>query len=201
MIHGLRLACLFWHTLFTDCGREAVEHHRAEMNLPKKVLIVLLCVIGTDMVLRRYVVRRLTEYAPPQDASPCTKRLSEIERQWMHCFGGSVELFLSADYKLPEDAFNWWKVRRRLTRKQPQPFTRPSSFFVCLTIGCYHATHNRRDSNARFVRVPAFTAWAAQLQCLQWDSGQAVWDDPTQSRSERAPPRQLQDVFSGGEFC
>ncbi|XP_036949323.1 CMP-N-acetylneuraminate-beta-galactosamide-alpha-2,3-sialyltransferase 1-like [Acanthopagrus latus] len=62
------------------------------------------------------VYNRGLKYAPPQDASPCTKRLSEIERQWMHCFGRSVELFLSADYKLPEDAFNWWK-RLQLERR------------------------------------------------------------------------------------
>lgn len=80
-------------------------------------------------------------------------------------------------------------------------FHRAIKLFVRATIGCYHTTHNRCNSNVCFVCVSAFTAWAAQLQCLHWDSGQAVWDDPTRSRSVRAPPWPLQDLCSGGEFC
>uniref|UniRef100_A0A671UST1 CMP-N-acetylneuraminate-beta-galactosamide-alpha-2,3-sialyltransferase 2 n=2 Tax=Sparus aurata TaxID=8175 RepID=A0A671UST1_SPAAU len=102
-------------------GGEIVEHHRAEMNLRNKALIVLLCMIGTDVILRGYVLRRFTEYTLPQDASPCTKLLSESERRRMHCCE-SVELFLSADYELPEDAFNWWK-RLQLERRNFSAYT------------------------------------------------------------------------------
>lgn len=147
----------FFDIRSSQIGGEIVEHHRAEMNLRNKALIVLLCMIGTDVILRGYVLRRFIEYTLPQDASPCTKLLSESERRRMHCCE-SVELFLSADYELPEDAFNWWKVRRHLTRKQSQPFTGPTGLFVSVTIGCYHTIHNRCNSKVRFVCVSAFTA-------------------------------------------
>ncbi|XP_073319055.1 CMP-N-acetylneuraminate-beta-galactosamide-alpha-2,3-sialyltransferase 1-like [Pagrus major] len=79
------------------------------MKLRMKVLFALLCVTGIGVILNGRVLRGLAEYALPEDTSPCTKRLSEDDRRLMHCFNKSVEPFLSANYSLPEDAFNWWK--------------------------------------------------------------------------------------------
>ncbi|XP_038580007.1 CMP-N-acetylneuraminate-beta-galactosamide-alpha-2,3-sialyltransferase 1-like [Micropterus salmoides] len=76
-----------------------------------KMFVVLLCVTGI-WVLRGHVSRMLSEYfSQLQDTYPCAfdKCLSEDDLWSMLHLNTSVEPFLSAQYNLSEDAFNWWK--------------------------------------------------------------------------------------------
>uniref|UniRef100_A0A8D0D234 CMP-N-acetylneuraminate-beta-galactosamide-alpha-2,3-sialyltransferase 1 n=1 Tax=Sander lucioperca TaxID=283035 RepID=A0A8D0D234_SANLU len=76
------------------------------MKLKEKALIVLLCVTAICVSWRGYRPCSL-----PQDKSPCAceRCLSEDDLWFMKRFNKSVEPFLSANYNLSEDVFNWWK--------------------------------------------------------------------------------------------
>uniref|UniRef100_A0A8D0D4K7 CMP-N-acetylneuraminate-beta-galactosamide-alpha-2,3-sialyltransferase 1 n=1 Tax=Sander lucioperca TaxID=283035 RepID=A0A8D0D4K7_SANLU len=85
------------------------------MKSKEKALIVLLCVTTICVSWRGYRPCSL-----PQDKSlcACERCLSEDDPWFMKRFNKSVEPFLSANYNLSEDAFNWWKVSCKLARKQ-----------------------------------------------------------------------------------
>ncbi|XP_038581740.1 CMP-N-acetylneuraminate-beta-galactosamide-alpha-2,3-sialyltransferase 1-like [Micropterus salmoides] len=88
------------------------------MKAKVRMFVVLLCVTGI-CVLRGHVSRGFSEHLNQlQDTNPCAcdKCLSEDDLWSMPRFNTSVEPFLSAQYNLSEDAFNWWKhlqVERR----------------------------------------------------------------------------------------
>ncbi|XP_044027429.1 CMP-N-acetylneuraminate-beta-galactosamide-alpha-2,3-sialyltransferase 1-like isoform X2 [Siniperca chuatsi] len=79
------------------------------MNSKVRVIIFLLCVTGISVFLNGHVLGRYSKYFfQLQDTSPCAceKCLSEDD---LNFFNKSVEPFLSANYILSEDTFNWWK--------------------------------------------------------------------------------------------
>ncbi|XP_037651473.1 CMP-N-acetylneuraminate-beta-galactosamide-alpha-2,3-sialyltransferase 1-like [Sebastes umbrosus] len=74
-------------------------HHTAKMVKKGMVLIVVLGVTSISVFWR-------INMTPP---CACDRCLSEDDPWFMQRFNKSVEPFLSANYKLSEDAFNWWK--------------------------------------------------------------------------------------------
>ncbi|XP_074470030.1 CMP-N-acetylneuraminate-beta-galactosamide-alpha-2,3-sialyltransferase 1-like [Sebastes fasciatus] len=81
-------------------------HHTAKMVKKGMVLIVVLGVTSISVFWR-------INMTPP---CACDRCLSEDDPWFMQRFDKSVEPFLSANYKLSGDAFNWWKqlqVERR----------------------------------------------------------------------------------------
>uniref|UniRef100_A0A8C9Z7R1 ST3 beta-galactoside alpha-2,3-sialyltransferase 1 n=1 Tax=Sander lucioperca TaxID=283035 RepID=A0A8C9Z7R1_SANLU len=83
------------------------KRHTAKMKLKVRALMFLLCVTTICVLWRGYRPCSL-----PQEKSPCAceRCLSEDDPWFMKRFNKSVEPFLSANYNLSEDAFNWWKV-------------------------------------------------------------------------------------------
>ncbi|XP_070703074.1 CMP-N-acetylneuraminate-beta-galactosamide-alpha-2,3-sialyltransferase 1-like [Pempheris klunzingeri] len=77
------------------------------MNSKVKALVFLLCVTGVGVYLRAYV----PHYSQLQDTRlcACEKCLTEDDPWFMQRFQKSIEPFLSGNYSLPEDAFNWWR--------------------------------------------------------------------------------------------
>ncbi|XP_042362538.1 CMP-N-acetylneuraminate-beta-galactosamide-alpha-2,3-sialyltransferase 1-like [Plectropomus leopardus] len=77
------------------------------MNSKVRVLLFVLSVTGMCVFWRAY----LLPYSPPQLESPCAceRCLSEKDQWFTQRFNKFVEPFLSANYSLSEDAFNWWK--------------------------------------------------------------------------------------------
>lgn len=84
------------------------QHHTAKMNLKLKVFVSLVCTTGFCMLLRGSVL----VYPQLQDTSRCAcdKCLTEDDPWLMKGLNKSVEPFLSVNYNLSEDDFNWWKV-------------------------------------------------------------------------------------------
>ncbi|KAF1381322.1 hypothetical protein PFLUV_G00152690 [Perca fluviatilis] len=76
------------------------------MKLKVKALIVLLCVTTIYVSWRGY-----KSFSLPQDERlcACERCLSEDDLWFIKHFNKSVEPFLSANYNLSEDVFNWWK--------------------------------------------------------------------------------------------
>uniref|UniRef100_A0A8C9YZV1 ST3 beta-galactoside alpha-2,3-sialyltransferase 1 n=1 Tax=Sander lucioperca TaxID=283035 RepID=A0A8C9YZV1_SANLU len=74
------------------------------MKLKVRALMFLLCVTTICVLWRGYRPCSL-----PQEKSPCAceRCLSEDDPWFMKRFNKSVEPFLSANYNLSEDAFNW----------------------------------------------------------------------------------------------
>ncbi|XP_067467622.1 CMP-N-acetylneuraminate-beta-galactosamide-alpha-2,3-sialyltransferase 1-like [Thunnus thynnus] len=84
------------------------------MNLKLKVFVSLLCITALYLLLGGST----SEYLQLQDTSRCAcdKCLTENDPWLMQRLDKSVEPFLSANYNLSEDAFNWWK-RLQLERR------------------------------------------------------------------------------------
>ncbi|XP_031142992.1 CMP-N-acetylneuraminate-beta-galactosamide-alpha-2,3-sialyltransferase 1-like [Sander lucioperca] len=76
------------------------------MKLKVRALMLLLCVTTICVLWRGY-----TSCSLPQEKRPCAceRCLSEDDPWFMKRFNKSVEPFLSANYNLSEDIFNWWK--------------------------------------------------------------------------------------------
>ncbi|XP_039676412.1 CMP-N-acetylneuraminate-beta-galactosamide-alpha-2,3-sialyltransferase 1-like isoform X3 [Perca fluviatilis] len=79
------------------------------MKFKVRTLIVLLCVTAICVSWRGYM-----SFSLPQDERlcACERCLSEDDPWFMKHFNKSVEPFLSANYNLSEDTFNWWKLLR-----------------------------------------------------------------------------------------
>ncbi|XP_062292153.1 CMP-N-acetylneuraminate-beta-galactosamide-alpha-2,3-sialyltransferase 1-like [Scomber scombrus] len=76
------------------------------MNSRVIVFVALLCATGLCVLLRG----SMPEFPQLQiSRCSCDKCLTEEEPWLMQHLNKSVQPFLSADYSLPEDAFNWWK--------------------------------------------------------------------------------------------
>uniref|UniRef100_A0A8C9Z2F1 CMP-N-acetylneuraminate-beta-galactosamide-alpha-2,3-sialyltransferase 1 n=1 Tax=Sander lucioperca TaxID=283035 RepID=A0A8C9Z2F1_SANLU len=132
------------------------KRHTAEMNSKGKALIFLLCVTTICVSWRGY-----TSCSLPQDKSPCAceRCLSEDDPWFMKRFNKSVEPFLSANYNLSEDAFNWWKgekgnfstfrqtVDRLFLTVPPSPDVLESSPDRCRTCAVVGNSGNLRRSH------------------------------------------------------
>ncbi|CAK6961085.1 CMP-N-acetylneuraminate-beta-galactosamide-alpha-2%2C3-sialyltransferase 1-like [Scomber scombrus] len=76
------------------------------MNSRVIVFVALLCATGLCVLLRG----SMPEFPQLQiSRCSCDKCLTEEDPWLMQHLNKSVQPFLSADYSLPEDAFNWWK--------------------------------------------------------------------------------------------
>ncbi|XP_029919339.1 CMP-N-acetylneuraminate-beta-galactosamide-alpha-2,3-sialyltransferase 1-like [Myripristis murdjan] len=81
-----------------------------------KVFVLLVCISAVYLFLYRETYSRFSktffEYTSPLlDSSPCAcqKCLSEGDPWFIGHFNKSVQPFLTSEYNIPEDAFNWWK--------------------------------------------------------------------------------------------
>ena len=96
------------------------EHHKAKMNSKMRLLVFLFFITSFCYFLGGHVSGRILEYfLQLRDTRPCACEtcLSEDDPWFMRVFNRSVEPFLSAEYNLSEDAFNWWKVSCHHVRK------------------------------------------------------------------------------------
>uniref|UniRef100_A0A667XJX7 CMP-N-acetylneuraminate-beta-galactosamide-alpha-2,3-sialyltransferase 1 n=1 Tax=Myripristis murdjan TaxID=586833 RepID=A0A667XJX7_9TELE len=80
------------------------------------VFVLLVCISAVYLFLYRETYSRFSktffEYTSPLlDSSPCAcqKCLSEGDPWFIGHFNKSVQPFLTSEYNIPEDAFNWWK--------------------------------------------------------------------------------------------
>ncbi|KAK2830082.1 hypothetical protein Q5P01_018013 [Channa striata] len=79
--------------------------------MPKwRVLTFLLCIFAIGMFLREHYPRRKNVFQH-SSTNPCTcgNCLPENDTWFLQHINQAVEPFLSANYKLSEDTFNWWK--------------------------------------------------------------------------------------------
>ncbi|XP_078124463.1 CMP-N-acetylneuraminate-beta-galactosamide-alpha-2,3-sialyltransferase 1-like [Sander vitreus] len=129
------------------------------MKSKEKALIVLLCVTPICVLWRAY-----RPWSLPQEKSPCAceRCLSEDDPWFMKHFNKSVEPFLSANYNLSEDVFNWWKrlqgekgnfstfretVDRLFLTVRPSPDVLESSPDRCRTCAVVGNSGNMRRSH------------------------------------------------------
>ncbi|XP_034561580.1 CMP-N-acetylneuraminate-beta-galactosamide-alpha-2,3-sialyltransferase 1-like [Notolabrus celidotus] len=82
------------------------------MNPKVKVLLFLLCLTGIFVFMREYV--KQPPLLPDDCTCVCEKGdsglMSGPDQGWFATrFNKNMQPFLSANYSLPEEAFNWWK--------------------------------------------------------------------------------------------
>ncbi|XP_069032752.1 CMP-N-acetylneuraminate-beta-galactosamide-alpha-2,3-sialyltransferase 1-like [Embiotoca jacksoni] len=80
--------------------------HQSKMMSKRKMFLFLLFVTGIAVFIRTYP--RLSDGFQLQDVCACEKCLTE-DNLLLHHGNTSVQPFLSMQYNLPEDVFNWWK--------------------------------------------------------------------------------------------
>ncbi|XP_034748021.1 CMP-N-acetylneuraminate-beta-galactosamide-alpha-2,3-sialyltransferase 1-like [Etheostoma cragini] len=76
------------------------------MKTKERAIVSLLCALTLCVSWNAFVSRSL---APNQRPCACERCLSEDDPWFMKRFNKSVEPFLSANYNLSDDDFNWWK--------------------------------------------------------------------------------------------
>ncbi|XP_049891343.1 CMP-N-acetylneuraminate-beta-galactosamide-alpha-2,3-sialyltransferase 1-like [Epinephelus moara] len=77
------------------------------MNSKVRMLIFVLCVTGVCVFWREY----MSPYSlSKQKPCACDQCLSEEDPWFTQRFDKSVEPFLSANYSVSEEVFNWWKL-------------------------------------------------------------------------------------------
>ncbi|XP_051811193.1 CMP-N-acetylneuraminate-beta-galactosamide-alpha-2,3-sialyltransferase 1-like [Acanthochromis polyacanthus] len=74
-----------------------------------KVFILLLFLTGVSLFIRTHFNLTVWFHSLQQSPCACEKCLSEDKLLLMQSFTSSVDPFLSVNYNLSEDAFNWWK--------------------------------------------------------------------------------------------
>ncbi|CAK6961087.1 CMP-N-acetylneuraminate-beta-galactosamide-alpha-2%2C3-sialyltransferase 1-like [Scomber scombrus] len=79
------------------------------MNSKVIVFVVLLCLTGFGLLLRGYMPKFPQLQYISHFVTACDKCLTKDDPWLMQHLHKSVQPFLSANYSLPEDAFNWWK--------------------------------------------------------------------------------------------
>ncbi|KAF1381324.1 hypothetical protein PFLUV_G00152710 [Perca fluviatilis] len=129
------------------------------MKFKMRALIFLLCVTTICVSWRGYM-----SFSLPQNKRPCAceRCLSEDDPWFMKHFNKSVEPFLSANYNISEDIFNWWKplqgakgnfstFRRKVERLflmvPPSPEVLESSPDRCRTCAVVGNSGNLRKSH------------------------------------------------------
>ena len=84
------------------------EDHTVKMNSKVIVFVVLLCLTGFGLLMRGYMPKfPQLQHISHVACDKCLRKVDPWLKQHLH---KSVQPFLSANYSLPEDAFNWWKV-------------------------------------------------------------------------------------------
>ncbi|XP_053190125.1 CMP-N-acetylneuraminate-beta-galactosamide-alpha-2,3-sialyltransferase 1-like [Scomber japonicus] len=84
------------------------------MNSKVIVFVVLLCLTGFGLLMRGYMPKfPQLQHISHVACDKCLRKVDPWLKQHLH---KSVQPFLSANYSLPEDAFNWWK-RLQLERR------------------------------------------------------------------------------------